>query len=327
MIEVIGLTKCYGTHTAVDHITFSLEQGQVYGLLGPNGAGKSTTMKMLTGCLFPDGGTISISGYDLFEHPDEAKGLIGYLPELPPLYASMTPKEYLRFVAEAKGVAKGEIATQVAHVMALTQIEAMGNRLIHHLSKGYCQRVGIAQALLGDPKVLILDEPTVGLDPAQIIEVRNLIKELGKTHTIVISSHILAEISAICDRILIMSEGELIANDSPENLRLLVQAQDVLHLTVAAEKSQITNALEGCQGISNIECTYNESGHCSVSLHLLNGASGQDDVLRHLAAEGLRILEMGIQSMSLEDIFLTLTAQSKERKRLQQEEKSMEDTP
>ncbi len=219
MIEVLGLTKRYGTHTAVDHISFHLEKGQVYGLLGPNGAGKSTTMKLLTGCLFPSEGSIMISGHNLFEEPEQAKRLIGYLPELVPLYPSMTPQEFLLFLAEMKGIPAKERAEQVARVMELTQLTAMRNRLIRHLSKGYGQRVGIAQALLGAPQVLILDEPTVGLDPAQIIEVRNLIRELGKTHTVILSSHILAEVSAICSRVLILSQGKLIADDTPEALR------------------------------------------------------------------------------------------------------------
>ena len=198
MIAVEHLTKRYGSFTAVDDISFTLEQGHIYGFLGPNGAGKSTTMNMMTGCLAATAGSVTIDGLDIFEQAREAKKLLGYLPEIPPLYPEQTPEEYLRFVAEAKGLPKAQIDAQVAKALAETRLEPMANRLIRHLSKGYRQRVGIAQALLGDPHYIILDEPTVGLDPLQIIEIRDLIHELGQTHTVILSSHILSEVQAIC---------------------------------------------------------------------------------------------------------------------------------
>ena len=218
MIAVEHLTKRYGSFTAVDDISFTLEQGHIYGFLGPNGAGKSTTMNMMTGCLAATAGSVTIDGLDIFEQAREAKKLLGYLPEIPPLYPEQTPEEYLRFVAEAKGLPKAQIDAQVAKALAETRLEPMANRLIRHLSKGYRQRVGIAQALLGDPHYIILDEPTVGLDPLQIIEIRDLIHELGQTHTVILSSHILSEVQAICESVLIIAHGKLVAFDTPQNL-------------------------------------------------------------------------------------------------------------
>ena len=218
MIEVKHLTKRYGTHTAVSDLSFAIEKGQIYGFLGPNGAGKSTTMNIMTGCLSATAGHVRIDGYDIFDEPDKAKKLIGYLPEHPPLYMNETPLEYLTFVGEAKGLRGEELNRQIDTVIGLTKIEHMKHRRISALSKGYQQRVGIAQALLGNPKVIILDEPTVGLDPIQIIEIRDLIKELGKTHTVIFSSHILSEVQAICDQILMIAHGKLVAFDDPQKL-------------------------------------------------------------------------------------------------------------
>ena len=211
MIEVNHLTKQYGDHTAVSDLSFTIEDGQIYGFLGPNGAGKSTTMNIMTGCLAATSGEVKIGGYDIFEESREAKRLIGYLPEQPPLYLDRTPREYLRFVGRAKGLSGKELAAQVEHVMSVTQTGDVADRLIKNLSKGYKQRVGIAQALLGNPKIIILDEPTVGLDPRQIIEIRDLIKSLGKEHTVILSSHILSEVQAVCQTILIISKGRLVA--------------------------------------------------------------------------------------------------------------------
>lgn len=218
MIEVSHLTKYYGSFLAVDDLSFSIEDGHVYGFLGPNGAGKSTTMNIMTGCLSPTTGKILIDGHDILTEPEAAKRRIGYLPEQPPLYVSETPREYLTFVGEAKGLRGGALKAQIESVMERTRITEMGDRPISALSKGYRQRVGIAQALLGDPKVIILDEPTVGLDPLQIIEIRDLIRQLGKTHTVVLSSHILSEVQAICDKVLIISRGKLVAFDDTEKL-------------------------------------------------------------------------------------------------------------
>ena len=218
MIEVKNLCKDYGARRAVSDLTFTIEPGHVYGFLGPNGAGKSTTMNILTGCLAATGGQISIDGFDIFEDAKEAKSRIGYLPEQPPLYLDMTVNEYLRFVAAAKGVAKEKRPEHLAAIVALTQLEEVSDRLIKHLSKGYMQRVGVAQALIGDPEIIILDEPTVGLDPRQIIEIRQLIKELGKEHTVILSSHILSEVRSVCDRLLVIAKGKLVADDTPEAL-------------------------------------------------------------------------------------------------------------
>ena len=222
MITVEHLTKRYGSFTAVDDLSFTIGEGHVYGFLGPNGAGKSTTMNMMTGCLSATEGHVKIDGFDIFEEPMEARRRIGYLPEQPPLYLGETPEEYLRFVGEAKGLRGGELEAQIDEVIEVTRLEPMRHRVIRALSKGYRQRVGIAQALLGNPEVVILDEPTVGLDPIQILEIRELIRSLGERHTVILSSHILSEVQAMCDRILIIAHGRLIAFDTPENLEKLL---------------------------------------------------------------------------------------------------------
>lgn len=218
MIEVRNLVKQYDSTLALDHLSFDVEDNQIFGFLGPNGAGKSTTMNILTGCLAQTSGTVKINGYDIIKNPIEAKQCIGYLPELPPVYMDLTPLEYLNFVGEAKGLSKQKLKEQVAWVMEKTDITDVSRQLIKTLSKGYRQRVGMAQAILGDSKIIIMDEPTVGLDPIQIIEFREMIKELGKDHTIIISSHILSEISEICGKIMIIAKGKLIAIDTPQNL-------------------------------------------------------------------------------------------------------------
>lgn len=215
MIEVSHLTKRYGAHLAVSDLSFNIEDGQIYGFLGPNGAGKSTTMNIMTGCLAASSGEVRIDGHDIFEESGAAKRLLGYLPEQPPLYMDRTPREYLTFVGRAKGLSRAQLAEQMERVMSVTQIGDVADRLIKNLSKGYRQRVGIAQALLGDPKIVILDEPTVGLDPRQIIEIRDLIKDLGREHTVILSSHILSEVQAVCQTILIISKGRLVACDTP----------------------------------------------------------------------------------------------------------------
>ncbi len=218
LIEVKNLVKQYGTHLALDDLSFNVEDNEIFGFLGPNGAGKSTTMNIITGYLAPTSGTVSIDGHDIVEDPIGAKRLIGYLPELPPLYMDMTPRVYLKFVAEAKGVKKAELKGEIDRVMEKTAITDVQNQIIKTLSKGYRQRVGMAESIIGNPKVIIMDEPTVGLDPVQIIEFRDMIRELGKDHTVIISSHILAEISEICHKIMIIVKGKLVAIDTPENL-------------------------------------------------------------------------------------------------------------
>ena len=218
LIEVKNLVKQYGTHLALDDLSFTVEDNEIFGFLGPNGAGKSTTMNIITGYLAPTSGTVSIDGHDIVDDPIGAKKLIGYLPELPPLYMDMTPREYLKFVGEAKGVSKADLKDEIDRVMEKTAISDVQNQIIKTLSKGYRQRVGMAEAIIGSPKVIIMDEPTVGLDPMQIIEFRDMIRELGKDHTVIISSHILAEISEICHKIMIIVKGKLVAIDTPENL-------------------------------------------------------------------------------------------------------------
>lgn len=236
MITVEHLTKRYGSVTAVDDISFTIEDGHIYGFLGPNGAGKSTTMNIMTGCLAATSGEVKIDGFDIFEQARQAKQCIGYLPEIPPLYTDETPEEYLRFVAEAKGIAKRDIPAEITRVMRETRLTEMGGRLIRNLSKGYRQRVGIAQALLGNPRYIILDEPTVGLDPLQIIEIRDLIRELGEKHTVILSSHILSEVQAICESVLIIAHGKLVAFDTPQNLELMLAANN--RLTIVAETDE-----------------------------------------------------------------------------------------
>jgi ABC-2 type transport system ATP-binding protein len=243
MITVEHLTKCYGDFTAVNDLSFEIEEGHVYGFLGPNGAGKSTTMNIMTGCLSPTEGRVTIDGYDILEEPDKAKRLIGYLPEQPPLYLNETPEEYLHFVGEAKGLKGEELKTQIEEVLEQTKITEMKNRRISALSKGYKQRVGIAQALLGNPKVIILDEPTVGLDPIQIIEIRDLIKQLGQKHTVILSSHILSEVQTICEKILIIAKGKLIAFDEADKLENQLSPSNEISILTEADAEETREIL------------------------------------------------------------------------------------
>lgn len=313
MIEVTNLTKRYGDHTAVDHLSFKVEKGQIYGFLGPNGAGKSTTMNIITGYLAASEGTVTIDGHDVQQEPEEAKKRIGYLPELPPLYLDMTVEEYLRFAAELKKVPKAERREQVEQVMNMTWIADMRNRLIKNLSKGYRQRVGLAQALLGSPEVLILDEPSVGLDPKQIIEIRDLIRELGKNHTIILSSHILSEVSAVCDHIMIISHGKLAASDSPEGLQKLMSGSGELKLTVKGSYEALQDAVKDMEGIQGTE---QQSGALEGCCNVLIKTDGKQDIREalfyRLAEKRLPILSMVLSERSLEDIFLELTEEAPE---------------
>ena len=249
MIEVSNLVKRYGDHTAVDHLSFQIEKGKIYGFLGPNGAGKSTTMNMITGYIASTEGTVTIDGHDILEEPEKAKKCIGYLPEQPPLYFDMTVLEYMKFAADLKKIPKDKKKSMIEEVMDMVKITDMKNRLIKNLSKGYRQRVGLAQAILGYPEVIILDEPTVGLDPKQIIEIRDLIKSLKKKHTVILSSHILSEVSAVCDYVLIISHGKLVASDTPDNLGKLAAGSNNLNLLVKGEKSRIRQLLEEISGV------------------------------------------------------------------------------
>ena len=270
MIEVKDLVKRYSKNTAVDHLNFHVQKGQIYGFLGSNGAGKSTTMNMMTGYLALTEGQILINGYDVAEEPMEARKCIGYLPEIPPLYPDMTVLEYLRFAAELKQVPKNERSTEIERVMDETRIKDMENRLIRHLSKGYKQRVGLAQTLLGDPEVLILDEPMVGLDPKQIIEIRELIRGLGQKHTVILSSHILSEISSICDHVLIISNGKLVASDTPENLGSYMKHTDAMELQVRGSKEVCEQAIELLKQVKGLEVKTTTATLEDVFLELTN---------------------------------------------------------
>lgn len=308
MIEVSNLTKKYGDHIAVDHLSFRVEKGQIYGFLGPNGAGKSTTMNIITGYLAATEGTVTINGKDVQKDPEEAKRAIGYLPELPPLYVDMTVREYLDFVAELKKVSKKERKQQIDEVMEMTQITDMQQRLIRNLSKGYRQRVGLAQAILGYPEVIILDEPTVGLDPKQIIEIRDLIRKLGENHTVILSSHILSEVSAVCDHIMIIAHGKLVASDSPENLQKLMSGSMELDLEVKGSVAAVKTALQEISQIDRIE-ENTEAPKDIAKLKVISkeNADIREQVFYALAEAKLPILEMTHAEKSLEDIFLELT--------------------
>lgn len=317
MIEVCDLTKRYGNHIAVDHLSFTVEKGQIYGFLGPNGAGKSTTMNIITGYLAASEGTVTIDGHDVQQDPEGAKKCIGYLPELPPLYMDMTVKEYLYFTAELKKVPKAERREQVEKVMDMTGITDMQDRLIKNLSKGYRQRVGLAQALLGSPEVLILDEPSVGLDPKQIIEIRDLIRELGKDHTIILSSHILSEVSAVCDHIMIISHGKLVASDSPEGLQRLMSGAEELNLTVKGSYEALQEAVASLPGIQEIVRLDSapkggSNGCCNVLIKTEKGQDIREQLFYLLAEKRLPILSMTLSERSLEDIFLELTEEAPE---------------
>ncbi len=307
MIEVKNLTKKYGNHVAVDHLNFRVEKGQIYGFLGPNGAGKSTTMNMITGYLAATEGEVTINGIDVKKDPEEAKRHIGYLPELPPLYMDMTVKEYLKFVAELKKVPAKERAEQLKLVMDMTQITDMQERLIKNLSKGYRQRVGLAQAILGFPEVIILDEPTVGLDPKQIIEIRDLIKNLAKNHTVILSSHILTEISAVCDHVMIISKGKLVASDTAEGLQKMMGGKKgELTLTVKGTAQQVENVLAGVGGIDKMEITA-EDELVHVRIETFENVDIREVLFYALAENKLPIMAMSLEEKSLEDIFLELT--------------------
>lgn len=308
MIAVEHLTKRYGSFTAVDDISFTLEQGHIYGFLGPNGAGKSTTMNMMTGCLAATAGSVTIDGLDIFEQAREAKKLLGYLPEIPPLYPEQTPEEYLRFVAEAKGLPKAQIDAHVAKALAETRLEPMANRLIRHLSKGYRQRVGIAQALLGDPHYIILDEPTVGLDPLQIIEIRDLIHELGQTHTVILSSHILSEVQAICESVLIIAHGKLVAFDTPQNLENRLTSGGRLTLSADCSAEALHRILAAVPAVCDCRLLTTEEGRCKAQLEITGDAAEACKALFFAFAKAeTAILQLTPEKADLENIFIELT--------------------
>jgi ABC-2 type transport system ATP-binding protein len=307
LIEVKNLIKKYGEHLAVDDLSFSVEKGQILGFLGPNGAGKSTTMNILTGYISATEGSVLINNHDIFLEPEEAKKCIGYLPEIPPLYQDMTVKEYLDFVADIKLVKKAEKNNMVLKIMEMTRISDVSDRLIKQLSKGYKQRIGLAQAIVGFPDVLIFDEPTVGLDPMQIIEIRDLIKELSKEHTIILSSHILSEISAICDKVMIINNGKLIVSDTPENLSKHIGGSNGLHLEVKGREETIREALSKITKITRIDIDSKQEDMMKVSVYSTEEHDIREEVFYALSQARCPIMDMQSSRMSLEDIFLLLT--------------------
>lgn len=311
MIEVRNLVKKYGSHLAVDHLNFVVEKGQIYGFLGPNGAGKSTTMNIMTGYLGATQGEVLVNDHNMLKEPEEAKKLIGYLPEIPPLYTDMTVEEYLRFAAELKKVKRAEIAPQVEEVMERIKLTDVRHRLIRNLSKGYKQRVGLAQAVLGFPEIIILDEPTVGLDPMQIIEIRQLIRELAKEHTVILSSHILAEVREVCDYVLIISKGKLVASDTPDHLEHLIEGEETLELEVKASRRQAESILSRISGIK--EAKYEEQGGMTgIQIQVADHREIREDLFYAFAEEKCPIYRMQISRATLEDVFLELTQNEKE---------------
>ncbi len=315
MISVEHLTKYYGDFLAVNDLSFEIDEGHVYGFLGPNGAGKSTTMNIMTGCLSPTEGSVRIDGYDIFEEPEQAKRLIGYLPEQPPLYMNESPLEYLTFVGEAKGLRGPALREQIQEVIDQTGIESVKHRRIAALSKGYKQRVGIAQALMGNPRVIILDEPTVGLDPIQIIEIRELIRELGKSHTVIFSSHILSEVQAICDEILMIAGGRLVAFDTPENLEKQLLASGQIRLVADADAAAVEQLLASLEAVSGVQVEAHPSGHCLAQVSTDHGDIYQvsGSIFRACAQVGMVLLEMTVQKGTLEDVFLELAEGGKNK--------------
>lgn len=310
MIEVTNLTKKYGNHLAVDHISFNVKKGKIYGFLGPNGAGKTTTMNMITGYIAATEGEVKVNGHDIFEEPELAKKSIGYLPELPPVYMEMTPEEYLKFAAELKGVEKAKRKAMVEDVMNMTGVTQMRKRLIKNLSKGYRQRVGLAQALLGYPEILILDEPTVGLDPKQIIEMRELIKSLKENHTIILSSHILTEISEVCDEVIIITDGKLVASDSLANLaRLSELKNNQINLTVKGNEKVIIECIRKINGVKSFKYTpsVTEDGAIDIIVERKHDMDIREAIFYAMAEAKCPIISMHVDKKSLEDIFLDMT--------------------
>ncbi len=314
MIEVEHLTKYYGDFLAVNDLSFKIEDGHVYGLLGPNGAGKSTTMNILTGCLSLSEGTVKIGGHDILEEAENAKRLIGYLPEQPPLYLNETVVEYLSFVGEAKGVKGSDLKKQISEVINKVGLDDVKDRIINKLSKGYKQRVGIAQALLGNPEIIILDEPTVGLDPIQIIEIREFIKSLGKEHTVILSSHILSEVQAICEKVLIISKGKLVAFDTPENLEKLMLSSSSIVFEVKASDEQIKEILDGIAGIKKYSIKQeNDARKIEVETNQeIDSKQICGNITMSFAKKDIAVFEMHTNKANLEDVFLELTETNEE---------------
>ena len=307
MIEVRNLVKKYGNHLAVDHLDFKIESGRIYGFLGPNGAGKSTTMNIMTGYLGATEGEVLIDGHDILKEPEEAKRHIGYLPEQPPLYVDMTVREYLGFAAELKGIPKAKREEEITEIEKLVKVKDVEHRLIKNLSKGYRQRVGLAQAVLGFPEIIILDEPSVGLDPKQIIEIRELIRKLAKKHTVILSSHILAEVREVCDYILIISKGKLVASDTPENLEKMLDEHNSVEIETEASPAEVRLILKNVPGIERIETRENGEGLTQAVITEKKGEDTRERVFTAFASAKTPLLTLKAAGMTLEDVFMELT--------------------
>lgn len=311
MIEISGLSKKYGSSYALKDLSLNISDGLIYGFLGPNGAGKSTTMNIITGYISATCGSVSVNGHDILAEPEEAKACIGYLPETPPLYPEMTVYEYLRFAAELKKIKRKDIKTQVESVMEMVELKEVKDKLIRNLSKGFKQRTGMAQALLGDPDIIILDEPTVGLDPKQIIEIRDLIRSLKGKHTVILSSHILSEVSAVCDRILILSRGRLAAEGTPDELENMMHGDRELELTVRGYREAVNHVLSEIEGIESFEIKENgekkSEDELDVTVRQREGSDIRDILSLKLAEREVPVYKLKINEKSLEDIFLELT--------------------
>jgi ABC-2 type transport system ATP-binding protein len=315
MVEIKNLTKYYGKKAAVKDISFTVNDNEILGFLGPNGAGKSTTMNMICGYLPSTSGTVVINGYDISDSPMQAKQCIGYLPELPPVYPDMKVIEYLKFVAGIKRVPKSEVKSQIENAMERLKITDVQGRLIRNLSKGYKQRVGFAQALLGNPEILILDEPTVGLDPSQVAEVRTLIRELKKDHSVILSSHILSEISAVCDRIVVINKGEIQAIDTIANLEESMTANLVLEITVEGVAKEITSAIESVEGVVKISNTDLVKAGVYTYRVEISEESVRNKILSALLAKNANVLEVQTVKLNLEEVFMKLVSQPSHKPR------------
>jgi len=312
MIEVSGITKRYGAKTVLDDVSFRVNEGEILGFLGPNGAGKTTTMNILTGYISSNAGKASVGGYDVLENPHEAKQMVGYLPEQPPVYLDMTVRDYLNFIYDLKKV-KLARRPHLKEICELVRITEVYDRLIKNLSKGYRQRVGLAQALVGNPPVLILDEPTVGLDPKQIIEIRSLIKQLGKKHTVILSSHILSEIQAVCERVVVISRGKLVADDTPENLSKTLSNDHRVMARIAGPKIDVQKLLQNLPGIISVtQQAQQEKGSHDYLIETKPGADIRRTMFSRLAERSWPILMLRSMELTLEDIFLQLTEENKE---------------
>lgn len=324
MIEVKNLVKRYGDNIALDNISFTVEEGQIYGFLGPNGAGKSTTMNIMTGYLAATDGEVLVNGHNITDEPEAAKKCIGYLPEIPPLYTDMTVIEYLKFAAALKKIPAKERANAVREAMDITKINDVSERLIANLSKGYKQRVGLAQAILGMPEIIILDEPTVGLDPKQIIEIRDLIRSLAKDHTVILSTHILSEIQEICDKIIIIHQGRLIANGTPSELEETLGHSSMELTLKTSDADAAIKLVSEISGVENVTVADSADGETTLNLKLQKGVDVREDIFNACVKGGYAILMMKASQFSLEQVFLELT---KERRLVRRRVKKKMQSP